>query len=74
MAAKAIKIGIVDCYSGPPSTYTNDVRDAFKLEMDKVNASGGIDGRQVQIFKRDSKFKVDLSLGHAKEMIMREKI
>jgi hypothetical protein len=29
-AAKEIKVGIVDCYSGPPATYTNDVRDAFK--------------------------------------------
>ncbi|MGD8675760.1 MAG: hypothetical protein PVG81_08130 [Desulfobacterales bacterium] len=26
-AEKVIKVGIVDCYSGPPSTYTNDVRD-----------------------------------------------
>lgn len=69
-----LKIGFIDAYSGPASVYSNDVVDAFKMEMDKVNASGGIDGRQVQIFKRDSKFKVDLSLGHAKEMIMREKI
>jgi hypothetical protein len=29
-AAKTLKIGIVDCYTGPASTYTNDVRDAFK--------------------------------------------
>jgi branched-chain amino acid transport system substrate-binding protein len=40
-AAKEIKVGIVDCYSGPPATYTNDVRDAFKMEVDKINAAGG---------------------------------
>ncbi|MBW1973686.1 MAG: ABC transporter substrate-binding protein, partial [Deltaproteobacteria bacterium] len=46
-AAKTIKVGIVDCYSGPPSTYTNDVRDAFKLAVDKINANGGVLGRKI---------------------------
>jgi branched-chain amino acid transport system substrate-binding protein len=73
-AAKPIKIGFIDAYSGPASVYSNDVVDAFKMEMDKINAAGGIFGRQVEILKRDSKFKVDLSLGHAKEMIMRENV
>ncbi|MEX1352414.1 MAG: ABC transporter substrate-binding protein [Desulfobacterales bacterium] len=72
--AEPLKVGFIDAYSGPASVYSNDVVDAFKLEMDKVNAAGGIQGRQVEILKRDSKFKVDLSLGHAKEMIMRENV
>ncbi|MFP5213778.1 MAG: amino acid ABC transporter substrate-binding protein, partial [Acidobacteriota bacterium] len=37
VAAKPIKIGIVDTYSGPASLYSNDVRDAFVMAMDKVN-------------------------------------
>jgi len=73
-AAKEIKIGIVDCYSGPPATYTNDVRDAFKMEVDKLNASGGILGRQIKVLTRDSKFKVDLGLSAAKELIYRENV
>ena len=72
--AKTIKIGFIDAYSGPASVYSNDVVDAFELEMAKVNAAGGILGRKVEILKRDSKFKVDLSLGHAKEYIMRERV
>jgi len=74
LAAKTLKIGIVDCYSGPPATYTNDVRDAFKLEVDKINATGGILGRQVEVLTRDSKFKVDLGLSAAKELIYRENV
>ena len=74
ISAKEIKIGFIDAYSGPASVYSNDVVDAFKIEMDKVNASGGILGRQVKILKRDSKFKVDLSLGHVKEYTMRENV
>jgi len=74
LAAKALKIGIVDCYSGPASTYTNDVRDGFKLEVKKINAAGGILGRKIEVFTRDSKFKVDLGLSAAKELIYRENV
>jgi branched-chain amino acid transport system substrate-binding protein len=71
-AAAPIKVGIVDTYSGPASTYTNDVRDGFKLEVDKVNAAGGVLGRKIEFTTRDDKFKVDLGLSAAKELIMRE--
>lgn len=73
-AEKAIKVGIVDCYTGPASTYTNDVRDAFKLAADKINASGGVMGRNIEFVTRDSKFKVDLGLAAAKELILRENV
>ena len=73
-SANTIKVGIVDCYSGPPSTYTNDVRDAFKMEAEKINAGGGILGRQIEVLTRDSKFKVDLGLAAAKELILREEV
>jgi branched-chain amino acid transport system substrate-binding protein len=73
-AAKPIKVGIVDCYSGPPSTYTNDVRDAFKLAVDKINAAGGVLGHKIEFTTRDSKFKVDLGINAAKELIMREHV
>ncbi|MEW5912452.1 MAG: ABC transporter substrate-binding protein [Thermodesulfobacteriota bacterium] len=72
--AKTIKIGMVDCYSGPPSTYTNDVRDAFQLYLNKVNATGGVMGAKFKVLTRDSKFKVDLGLAAAKELIMRERV
>lgn len=73
-AEKAIKVGIVDCYSGPPSTYTNDVRDAFKLATDKINAKGGVLGRKIEFVTRDDKFKVDVGLSAAKELLMRENV
>jgi len=70
--AKAIKVGIVDCYSGPASTYTNDVRDGFQLVVDEVNKAGGVLGTPIEFTTRDSKFKVDLGLREAKELVMRE--
>ncbi|MFH0823328.1 MAG: ABC transporter substrate-binding protein, partial [Pseudomonadota bacterium] len=73
-ASAQIKVGIVDSYSGPPSTYTNDVRDGFKLALDKINAKGGVLGKQITFVTRDDKFKVDLGLSAAKELIMRENV
>jgi branched-chain amino acid transport system substrate-binding protein len=74
LAADEIKIGFVDCYTGPPSIYCNDVRDGFKLVVDKVNAQGGVLGKKIKVLTRDDKWKVDLGLAAAKELIMRENV
>jgi len=73
-AEAPIKIGIIDSYSGPPTTFTYDVRDAFKLAIDEVNAKGGVLKRKIEFTTRDDQFKVDLALSMAKELIMMEKV
>ncbi len=73
-AEAPIKIGIIDSYTGPPSTFTYDVRDAFKLAIDDVNAKGGVLKRKIEFTTRDDKFKVDLCLSMAKELVMMEKV
>jgi branched-chain amino acid transport system substrate-binding protein len=72
--AGTIKVGIMDCYSGPATTFTYDVRDAFKLAIDEVNAKGGVLGSNIEFTTRDTKFKVDLGISVAKELIMRENV
>ena len=67
-------MGIIDTYTGPATTYTYDVRDAFKLAVDELNAKGGILGRKIEFTTRDDKFKVDLALSMAKELVMNEKV
>jgi branched-chain amino acid transport system substrate-binding protein len=69
-----IKVGIVDTYTGPPTTFTYDVRDAFKLAVDEINVKGGVVGRKIEFTTRDDKFKVDLAISAAKELIMNEKV
>ncbi|NWG02606.1 MAG: ABC transporter substrate-binding protein [Syntrophaceae bacterium] len=73
-AQAPIKVGIIDTYSGPPTTFTYDVRDAFKLAIDEVNAKGGVLKRKIEFTTRDDKFKVDVCLSMAKELIMMEKV
>ncbi len=73
-AEKAIKVGFVDTYSGPPSVYTFDVLDGFKMAIEKVNAKGGVLGKKIEYLTRDEKFKPDVGLAMAKELVMREKV
>jgi len=73
-AQNTIKIGMIDTYTGPASVYCNDVRDGLKLALDEVNAKGGVLGKQLVLITRDDKFKVDLALSAAKELIMNEKV
>jgi branched-chain amino acid transport system substrate-binding protein len=69
-----IKIGIIDTYSGPATTYTYDVRDAFKMAIDEINGKGGVLKRKIEFTTRDDKFKVDICLSMAKELVMMEKV
>lgn len=70
---KTIKVGIIDAYTGPPSTYTNDALDGFKLALDEVNKEGVL-GAKIEFVKRDDQFKVDQALTWAKELVMQEKV
>jgi branched-chain amino acid transport system substrate-binding protein len=73
-AAEPIKIGIIDTYTGPATTYTQDVLDGFKIAISEANAKGGVLGRKIEFVIRDDKFKPDIALAMAKELVMREKV
>ncbi|RLA97918.1 MAG: amino acid ABC transporter substrate-binding protein [Deltaproteobacteria bacterium] len=70
---KVIKVGIIDCYSGPPAVYAKDALNGFKLALKEINKKGVL-GRKIVFTTRDTKFKVDIGLSMAKELIMREKV
>jgi len=73
-AAETIKVGIVDTYSGPATSFTSDVLDGFKLAVEKINAKGGVLGKKIEYAARDEKFKPDIGLSMAKELVMKEKV
>ena len=37
--ARNIKVGIIDCYSGPPAVYGKDALNGFKMALEKINAA-----------------------------------
>ena len=73
MAQKPIKVGIIDCYSGPPAVFGQDALNGFKLALSEINKKGVL-GRKIEFTTRDTKFKVDVGLSIAKELVMRENI
>lgn len=73
-AQNSIKVGIVDTYTGPATTFTMDVLDGFKLAVNKINAGGGVLGMKIDYATRDEKFKPDIGLNMAKELVLKEKV
>lgn len=48
-----MKIGLVGAFSGPYAISTKAVADTFRVWVASVNDSGGINGRKIQVVKRD---------------------
>ncbi|MFH1123923.1 MAG: ABC transporter substrate-binding protein [Pseudomonadota bacterium] len=71
--ARNIKVGIIDCYSGPAAVYGNDALNGFKLALEDINKRGVLGGK-IEFTTRDTKFKVDIGLNMAKELVMRENV
>jgi branched-chain amino acid transport system substrate-binding protein len=71
--AKNIKVGVIDCYSGPPALFGEDALNGFKLALKEINAKGVL-GKKIEFFPRDTKFKVDIALNMAKELVLRENV
>ncbi len=66
-----IKVGIIDTYTGPPTAYTQDALDGFKLAVNDIAKEGG---PKIEYVTRDDQYKVDQALSWAKELVMNEKV
>ena len=53
LAQQTIKIGALNPYSGPMALYGTEVTRGYELATDKVNASGGIAGRKLELIRGD---------------------
>ena len=71
--AKNIKVGVIDCYSGPPALFGEDALNGFKLALKEINEEGVL-GKKIEFATRDTKFKVDIALNMAKELVLRENV
>lgn len=73
-AVKTIRVGLVDCYTGPATLMTCDVRDAFKLVAEDINTKGGVRGHKIEYIIKDTKFRVDVGTHAAKDLIREDKV
>ncbi len=51
----AIKIGVMEALSGDGAVYGNWAKNNFLLAEDKINSTGGISGRKIQLIFEDHK-------------------
>ena len=72
--AATVKVGIVDAFSGGAAPMSIDNLNGFKMAIDAVNAKGGVNGTKIEFVTRDDKFKPDISLAMAKELVMKENV
>jgi ABC-type branched-subunit amino acid transport system substrate-binding protein len=60
--AETIRVGMIADLSGPFSTLVKDIVLAQQVFWDKVNAEGGIGGRQIKLVIEDNKYDVPTHL------------
>lgn len=67
--AKTIKIGMPTILSGRVAQLGTSSRNAVAMEVEKVNAAGGLAGRQIDIVIRDSKGQPQEAARVARELV-----
>lgn len=70
--AKSIKIGMSTILSGRVAQLGTSSRNAVMMEVEKVNAAGGLAGRQIELVVRDSKGQPQEAARLARELINSE--
>jgi len=53
IAQATLKIGALNPYSGPLALYGTEVTRGYELAVDKLNASGGVLGKQIELVRGD---------------------
>jgi branched-chain amino acid transport system substrate-binding protein len=67
--AKTIKIGMPTILSGRVAQLGTSSRNAITMEVEKVNAAGGLAGRQIEMVIRDSKGQPQEAARVARELV-----
>jgi branched-chain amino acid transport system substrate-binding protein len=69
---KIVKIGMPTILSGRVAQLGTSSRNAVMMEVDRINAAGGLAGRQIEMVIRDSKGQPQEAARLARELINTE--
>jgi len=67
--AKTIKVGMPTILSGRVAQLGTSSRNGVTIEVDKINAAGGLAGRQIEMVIRDSKGQPQEAARVARELV-----
>jgi len=71
-AVAQIKIGQTAGFSGPVAAGVKETTDGAKLYLDAVNASGGVNGQQLELISLDDGFDPKLAAENAKKLLAQD--
>lgn len=63
------KLGFVSALSGPSETLGRPMLEGAQIAVEEINATGGVNGRQIELLVRDTKGKPDSGTVAARELI-----
>ena len=66
--AKNIKIGIIDCYSGPSAVYAKEALNGFKLSLSEINKQKVL-GKKITYIVKDTRYRADRAVKLANSLI-----
>ena len=72
--AAEIKIGAAEALTGNASQYGLPIRKGFELALSEINASGGINGRKIELVIEDEQGKKEEAINVFKKLIFQDKV
>lgn len=72
-SAKPIRIGEINSYGSAPQ-FAVPYRQGWQLAVEEINATGGVNGRMIEVLSRDDEGKPDIAVVHAKTLIERDNV
>ena len=73
-AATKVKVGVICPITGPSSTFGSGVKDAIAIAQDKLKASNGINGMEVEFIIMDDRANPAEAVAAAERLIHNEKV
>ena len=72
--SKPIKLGVITILTGPGAMLFDPGLKALQMEVEKINAQGGILGRKIELVVKDSGGKPDKCIEHYKRLVTEEQV
>ena len=72
-AQQAIKIGVINPFSGPLALYGGEMTRGFELAADRANAAGGLLGRKIELVRGDAT-NPQQGIAAVEQLVTRDKV
>jgi ABC-type branched-subunit amino acid transport system substrate-binding protein len=74
VAQDAYVVGITSALTGPPSSTYAPAMEALQIYMNRVNAAGGINGKQVRLLMQDDAAEPSKAAANAKKLLTQDNV